>query len=433
MEKKNILIVNNVTNREEKLNNCLSEEYNIIFVMEEDGVLEAVKKLNFEVALILVDMTKVSEELRQFFRVRKNSVALNSIPVLAITKFNDQDGELNAIEVGASDIICEPFDKRIINRRIRNLIKMSKANLLDRENEKLQNLFSGNIRRIGDFIEQGILFFELGDLPKHIYVNESLCKLLGYTKNEYEELVKRNPFALVHPDDLEELRDKIKLASEEKSTIRCRYRLKKLIGKYQWVILDASVIKNLDGKIIFCGVVSNADKIKSEYEIDELTGLCSSESLEEIVDMFFKGNSEEGKNNRMAALFMIDVDNFKSINDHFGHVYGDHVLIEIGQKIHSIFRDEDITAHIGGDEFCVFLRHQIPEEIIELRAKQICEAIRTEYRVAGNVVSSSCSVGVAIAPKHGNSYQQLFKNADKAQYTAKKSGKNKYVIFEQNN
>jgi diguanylate cyclase (GGDEF)-like protein len=50
--------------------------------------------------------------------------------------------------------------------------------------------------------------------------------------------------------------------------------------------------------------------------------------------------------------------------------------------------------------------------------------------VAGNVVPSSCSVGVAIAPRHGNSYQQLFKNADKAQYTAKKSGKNKYVIYE---
>lgn len=430
MEKKNILVVNNATNREENLNNCLSGEYNIIFVIEENGILEEIKKLNFEIALILVDMTNPSVELTRFLGVRKNSAILKEIPILAITKFNDQDRELNSIELGANDIISEPFDKRIINRRIRNLLKMSKVNSFENENELLENLFTGKLKKVGDFIEQGILFFELGDLPKHIYVNESLCKLLGYTKKEYEELVKRDPFALVHPDDLAELKDKVEIGTDQNISIRCRYRLKKLIGKYQWVILDANVIKDLDGKTIFCGVISNADKIKSEYEIDELTGLCSRESLEEIVDMFFKGNSEEGKNNRMAALFMIDIDNFKSINDHFGHVYGDHVLIEIGQKIHSIFRDEDITAHIGGDEFCVFLRHQIPEEIIELRAKQICEAIRTEYRVAGNVVPSSCSVGVAIAPRHGNSYQKLFKNADKAQYTAKKSGKNKYVIYE---
>lgn len=286
------------------------------------------------------------------------------------------------------------------------------------------------MNHIGDFLEQGIFCFEISDYSRHAYVNKALCDMLGYTKDTYAELVKGNPYALIHPDDLEEVKMRIEQAKVGEE-VRIRFRLKKLIGKYCWVILESKITEESEGKNFFCGVISDADKLKKEYEVDELTGLCSRESLEEIVDMFFKGNSEEGKNNRMAAMFMVDIDNFKSINDHFGHVYGDHVLIEIGQKIHAIFRDEDITSHIGGDEFCVFLRHQIPEEIIELRAKQICEAIRTEYRVAGQVVSSSCSVGVAIAPRHGNSYQKLYKNADKAQYVAKKSGKNNYVIFDQ--
>jgi diguanylate cyclase (GGDEF)-like protein len=108
-------------------------------------------------------------------------------------------------------------------------------------------------------------------------------------------------------------------------------------------------------------------------------------------------------------------------------------LAEIGEKIHSIFRDEDTIAHIGGDEFSVFLTHKIPKDIIDLRARQICEAIKTEYRVAGEIVSTSCSVGVAIAPQHGNSYTQLYKNADKAQYLAKKAGKNKHIIFDSAN
>lgn len=387
--------------------------------------------MNFEIASILVNMINPTNDLTQFMGIKKNSEALKEIPVLAITKVDDLEGQTYALELGADDIVCEPFDKRILNRRIQNIIKMSRVDILNHENGVLQNFLRGKFKKIGDYIEQGILFFELGDFPKHKYVNESLCKMLGYTKQEYEDLVKGNPFALVHPDDLEDLKNKIENSGLKNESIRYRLRLRKLIGKYQWVILEANLMKDPDDNTIFCGVISDADKIINEYETDELTGLCSRESLEEIVDMFFKGNSEEGKNNRMAAMFMIDIDNFKSINDHFGHVYGDHVLIEIGQKIHSIFRDEDITAHIGGDEFCVFLRHQIPEEIIELRAKQICEAIRTEYRVAGNVVPSSCSVGVAIAPRHGNSYHQLYKNADKAQYIAKKSGKNKYVIFEQ--
>lgn len=435
MEKVKILVVEDEAISREIFKNCLEETYEILMAENGDVALETLKKENYKIAIILLDLRMPVMNGIRFLEKREQNEELKKIPVIVITAFDEIENEVKALEAGADDVLSKPFDRRVLLKRVSNLIEIFKVRMQEKEDKCFHSMdvmetINKKFMNVIDYITEGALIFKLGKQPSHVFINESLCKLLGYTRIEYEELVKDNIHALVHKDDCEELNKKIKNAIKEDGKLEFTYRLRKSNKKYQWVSLKASIINNSQGEEVFYGIVFDVDQLKKQFEKDELTGLCNKDSFEKIVDIFFKGNLEEAKNSRMAALFTIDLDNFKSINDHFGHVYGDYVLVEIGKKIHSIFRDEDVIAHLGGDEFSVFLTHKIPEEIIDLRARQICEAIKTEYRVAGEVVSTSCSVGVAIAPQHGNSYKQLYKNADKAQYLAKKSGKNKHIIFD---
>ncbi len=434
MNRMQILVVDDEAISREIVKNCLEEQYLVSVAENGDDALQTLEKSNYKIDLIILDLRMPGMNGIHFLQKRGKISKLKNIPVIVVTAFNDTKIELEALENGADDVLIKPFDRGILLKRISNVIEMYKLRTFKVKSVSEEQHISiepsdVKLTKIIDYLVEGVLVFELSIPQRHIYINQGLCNILGYTKKEYEELVKDNINALVHPDDMEELNKKISGIIKKNGEFLYTYRLKKSNHKYQWVNVKGNTMTDNQGRIIFCGIFSPVDQLANLIKKDELTGLCNQEALERIIDMFFKGTDEDTKNSRMAALFMVDIDNFKSINDHFGHIYGDHVLVEIGEKIHSIFRDEDIIAHLGGDEFGIFLSHKIPKEIIELRARQLCEAINTEYRVAGEVVSTSCSVGVAIAPQHGNTYKQLYKNADKAQYLAKKAGKNNYIIF----
>ncbi len=134
---------------------------------------------------------------------------------------------------------------------------------------------------------------------------------------------------------------------------------------------------------------------------------------------------------REGALFMIDLDNFKGINDNFGHAYGDDVLIEVHAKIKRLFRAEDIVGRVGGDEFIVFLRGETTLQEIEKKASEVCKSIHKVYSQGGVSIEISSSLGIAIAPQHGIRFEELYQNADSAMYRCKKHTKNGYQIFKE--
>ncbi len=129
------------------------------------------------------------------------------------------------------------------------------------------------------------------------------------------------------------------------------------------------------------------------------------------------------------ALFMIDIDNFKGINDNLGHFFGDEVLKEIAAGLHTVFRDSDLIARIGGDEFVVFLEGVNDSKIISRKATRILEVYEKTYSGEYKDYSISGSIGIAMYPHDGTTYEDLYKNADTALYQAKLSGKNRYVSY----
>ena len=103
----------------------------------------------------------------------------------------------------------------------------------------------------------------------------------------------------------------------------------------------------------------------------------------------------------LCAAFMMDIDNFKNINDTFGHQFGDEVLINFASRLASMLRKGDVLARLGGDEFFVFL-YGIPHRELALKkADQICRALRGVYPIRGVRCELSCSLGIAFAPDDG--------------------------------
>ena len=129
-------------------------------------------------------------------------------------------------------------------------------------------------------------------------------------------------------------------------------------------------------------------------------------------------------------MMMVDVDNFKLINDTYGHMLGDAVLQEISAELQHLFRSDDVIARIGGDEFLIFMRDVQSREIVEQRAEKVIDAFRTVLRQNMDDLRPSCSIGIAFCPEDGSSFEKLFRHSDIALYDAKSRGKNCYMIYD---
>lgn len=166
-------------------------------------------------------------------------------------------------------------------------------------------------------------------------------------------------------------------------------------------------------------------KLFAKADIDLLTGLNNKIATENKIKEYIHENPNE-----MGMMFIVDLDDFKKINDTKGHAFGDEVLRSFGEKIGTVFRASDIIGRAGGDEFILFLKHLKNDENTLAEAKKL-EMFFKEF-VVGNYVkySVSASIGAAVFPQNGADFESLYKAADKALYKAKKRGKNQLAFYD---
>ena len=124
----------------------------------------------------------------------------------------------------------------------------------------------------------------------------------------------------------------------------------------------------------------------------------------------------------------MDLDNFKRVNDEAGHIVGDEVLIEFAKILSQHFREADIKARIGGDEFMIFLPNAIPEDVFELKIQTFIESCRKELSCYYTQYHLSVSVGAIFVDQSYTSFDQVYKDVDEAMYQAKRMGKDCYYI-----
>lgn len=176
--------------------------------------------------------------------------------------------------------------------------------------------------------------------------------------------------------------------------------------------------------------LKSMEDIQERAEKDVLTGLYHRGAARQHINRLLSRTPRP--QNGISALLMIDLDNFKTINDTYGHLFGDEVLTRSASRIRKLFRSNDIIGRIGGDEFIVFIDSIPGVELIQTRCQQLIDSLQTSFFEDDNGIRISASVGVALVPQHGNTMTELYHKADQALYKAKKLGKNQYYIYNEN-
>lgn len=168
------------------------------------------------------------------------------------------------------------------------------------------------------------------------------------------------------------------------------------------------------------------DKLKYIAGHDALTNLYNRREFEnQIIQKI--ANSE--RENSTFALFLIDIDNFKTINDTLGHAYGDDYIIQFANQFRSLTRKGDIISRIGGDEFTLITSRLKSENDVDMLAERLVKGLHTILTVGTHTLPSTTSIGVAVFPDNGRTSQELLRKADIALYEAKTAGKNTYRIY----
>ena len=163
-----------------------------------------------------------------------------------------------------------------------------------------------------------------------------------------------------------------------------------------------------------------AQKLKIKSELDEMTGLYNKSTTEIALDETLKGSL-----GRLHVMLIIDIDNFKTVNDTSGHQAGDHVIKIIADLISSEFRKTDIVGRIGGDEFCAMMVDVPSMDVVYAKVNELIQIMR--YKPNLTIPEYvTLSIGIASNEKKGTTYAGLFKKADKALYQAKQGGKAQY-------
>ncbi len=169
----------------------------------------------------------------------------------------------------------------------------------------------------------------------------------------------------------------------------------------------------------------DTEELKDKADTDQLTGLKNKLATEREIKEYIEDHPDT-----IGMMFMIDIDNFKKINDTMGHAFGDEVLRELGRNIGINFRVSDIIGRTGGDEFTIFLKN-LKEDANTLREAQKLVYFFKHFQVGDYVkYTVTASIGAAVFPEHGADFETLYKAADAAVYKSKKRGKNQLSFYD---
>lgn len=265
---------------------------------------------------------------------------------------------------------------------------------------------------------------------KILMVNEAFSEISGYS---VEETLGKTPRILASGRHSKSFYQAIWKSIKEKGHWQGEIWNRRKNGEIfpEWLSISCGV--DASGSVTeYVGIFNDISKIKESEEkikhlahYDPLTGLVNRELL---MDRLNHSISTAERNGTQLALLFIDLDHFKNVNDTLGHQVGDQLLVEVGQRILNILREEDTIARQGGDEFIVVLPDTGENGAVHV-AEKVLETISGELNLDPYKLFITPSIGIAIYPQDGIDADSLLKNADTAMYQAKNDGRNIYRFF----
>lgn len=237
---------------------------------------------------------------------------------------------------------------------------------------------------------------------------------------------------IIHSDDWGIYLELCKEIAEGKSYLAAELRIKNQAGVYMWCqIRGKTIYDDNHNPLRVIGQIINIDVQKRELEAleykatrDPLTGVYNREVTIKKIDKFINSHKDG-----VHMMMFVDLDDFKVINDTYGHLAGDKALVFMVNCVKAIFTEGEIIGRIGGDEFVVFSGDVVSADKVFYKAEVLRSTLDTTYQDNGHSIKISGSIGVSVYPEAGLRYEQLMERADQALYQVKGQGKNNFMIY----
>jgi len=356
--------------------------------------------------------------------------------ILMVTGLDDVESTEKAFEAGADGFISKPINWVMLGHRGRYMLRAGKA---------FQELSKSRFR-----LERTQKMAQLGNWEINLQTGEfscsdEVCRLLGLVGNP-REMTFEHFFVTVSVAEKDEIKERVERAILERRPFRVPYQVSHPDGSQRYILNQGEVIfDEHNAAALMLGAVQDITMQKlAEEEIkrlafyDGLTGLSNR--------LFFMNQLEQEiissqRKSTIFALLYLDLDQFKRVNDTFGHYVGDHLLKKVAATLQHCIRATDITsrfcghdlekliARLGGDEFTIILTGVSKVEHVATVAHRIIKELPRPYTIEGHEIAITTSVGISMYPADGKDADILLKHADTAMYQAKKSGRNNYQFF----
>ena len=275
------------------------------------------------------------------------------------------------------------------------------------------------------------IIFEYDTRDKTYFHTANFRKNFGYEPTKTGFLGSLE-YDYVHPDDVVRFVELYEKMKRDRNLAEGEVRIINSKGEYLWTRIYMLGVYDHDGRLAkVVGKIVNIDEKKKELQYlkemavtDSATGVYNKQTTEELIKTFLNGEGKHGKH----AMLIIDIDNFKGINDDYGHRAGDAVISALGIELNHIFRATDIKGRIGGDEFMILMKDIDEMDMIVSKAKVICQMFRNYELDENKQIGFSSSIGIAVYDLDGSTYEELYEAADRALYNCKNEQKGTYAF-----
>ncbi|WP_051219998.1 CheR family methyltransferase [Rheinheimera baltica] len=332
------------------------------------------------------------------------------------TEFTQKDGKQFLISIMPYHNNCHEINGAVIS-----ILDITKRKLSE---EKLRLTAS-----VFDTVSEATMITDQNNIL--ISVNPAFTSITGYKENE---VLGKNPSILSSGKQskafYKEMWSELKKTGSWHGEITNKRKNGELYNEW----LSLSVLRNDEGEIIrHIAVFSDISEAKKAQELierqanfDSLTGLPNRNLTIDRLNQLLLFSS---RGDHKFALMFLDLDNFKSINDTLGHDAGDDLLIQVAKRLTVALRDMDTVGRVSGDEFIILIDQISDSQDAMTIANKLLTSINKPYRLSGQMVQVSGSIGITIFPMDGSSSQVLMKNADTAMYESKNRGRNLASFF----